>query len=281
VRGVDSTHRLDVSRSGVDMNFSRYRGMALASVICAFQATSACGGNTDPSKTTSGGTGGSVTTGNVGGAGGSNSSAVNTGGTSASGDLSGTWDVIATPSIGAAMTATVTISPSLLQVIPKPNLMALVSNDTIEISYDGNAARATRTAAPTASLGVMPLQLSGGLHFSGVPDTGVSCDYQLGPASLSFSCTNSVKHLRNWPRLSNVVLLAARDSASTSDFGDLGGHWTVDTGKTTCEAVVAGSAVTLTCANADQYTGQVAMNVNGNRISGTTSGGIEFTAQRR
>jgi hypothetical protein len=119
------------------------------------------------------------------------------------------------------------------------------------------------------------------LHFAGVPDTGVGCNYNLGPTALSISCTSRVARPPSWPELSNAIVTASRDESLASILGDIGGRWTVSSGNATCQAALEGNTVTLTCVNAKSYTGQVTLNVNGDRISGTTSGGIEFTAQRR
>jgi hypothetical protein len=218
--------------------------------------------------------GGTASTSQSGGTGGGSSATT-------TGDLSGTWDVIVTESSGRAKSNTVAVTPALLQLEQPQVSTALFTDQDIAIDYKGNAIRGVRNAPTSANLGIFPLPLSGAIHFSGTTANAAGCDFSLDPTAFSFVCTGYIKRDYDLPSFTGAQAQGTHSATGASVFGDLGGTWLVSSGTANCQAVLAGSTITIACSNAGPYTGQVTLNVNGNLISGSTSGGLEFTAQRR
>jgi hypothetical protein len=204
-----------------------------------------------------------------------------TGGTGGPDDLSGTWDVIVSRADGEAATSTVTLSPTQLQVAGDLEIVALIADDVIDIAYEGEAVRATRQGGSDMDLGVLPLPLAGLLRFAGVPDEGGGCEYGLGPEELTIVCRGEISTPNDLPELENADLNAVRTEMDYSIFGDLGGRWSVTAEDLDCSVVFEDSTIDVDCTQAGSGSGEVTITVESNRISGSTSAGIEFTAQRR
>ncbi len=232
-----------------------------------------------------GGSGGSDSGSSANGSGGNNTQTDSTATTGTGGgvvtDLSGTWDVIVSNPNGRAGTATVTLSPTQLLVTGELEVAALIANDIIDIAYEGEAAKATRQRESDMNLGVMPLPLAGALRFTGVPDEGDGCDYNLDAEELTIECTDSIVTPGNLPELNSADLDAVRTSELESIFGELGGRWTVTAEDVDCSVVFEGNAIDVSCERAGATSGDLTVTVEDGRISGSTSAGIEFTAQRR
>jgi hypothetical protein len=138
---------------------------------------------------------------------------------------------------------------------------------------------ATRTDGP-GSAGIIPLPLFGNwdAHAPNTPGCTISAKPDLATAS----CTK-VSALPDWmERSGSATLQATRTTALASEFGDFGGQWTFTTGTgASCEIRFEGSTISATCTNAGTATGNASFTLDGDTGHGSTSAGIEFTAQRR
>lgn len=246
----------------------------------------ACGGdskaNNDEamgSTTSGGGSGPSAANASGGGAADSTATTTTTTTTGGSSDLSGTWDLLIAQPDGDVSTSTVTLSPTRLAVDGELELLALIADEVIDIAFDGEALRATRMAVDL-DLGVIPLPFGGSLRFTGVPDEGPACDYDLDTTSLSLVCTDDISTPGDLPELDEANLQAQRTEALSSEFGELGGRWSVTAEDVECLVVVEGNTIDVECSRGDSDA-SVTVTVGAERISGSTSEGVEFTAQRR
>lgn len=239
----------------------------------------ACGGN--PSSEGEENAVGSTASSGSGGAGGTSASGSNaSGSTGGPNDLSGTWDVIVSEADGDTSTLTVTLSPTQLAVAGELDVLALVADEVIDVAYDDSAIRATRNVLDM-DLGVIPLPLGGLLHFTGVPDEGPSCDYALDSERFTLVCTDDISTPGDLPELDSADLEAVHTEALESDFGEFGGRWSVSAEDVDCSVVFEGNTIQVDCARAGSDSGQASITVGTDRISGSTSEGVEFTAQRR
>jgi len=265
------------------------RNMALAAgfLPCALGFFSACGGDSKSSEdgsdsaTASDGSGGSGASDGSNGSGGSHGNTTTTGSTGGPDDLSGTWDVIVSAADGEAVTSTVTLSPTQLGVTGELEVLALITDDIIDIAFEGESIRATREAAGDMDLGVLPLPLAGALWFAGVPDLNNGCHHRLDESELRLECTDDISTPSEFPELENADLTAERTEARNSIFGDLGGRWRVTAQALDCSVLFEANNIDVDCARADSDSGTISITVDNGRITGSTSGGLEFTAQRR
>lgn len=246
---------------------------------CALGFASACGG--DSKSQGNDAPDGSTASGGNGTGGGTTVSTNTSGSTGGPNDLSGTWDVIASEPDGDTHVSTVTLSPTQLRVDGELELLALVADDVVDIAVDGEAVRATRQGETDMDLGVIPLPLAGLLHFVGVPDEGPSCDYSLTAEALTLVCTDDVSAPNDLPELDSAELSAERTEALTSNFGELGGRWWVTAEDVVCSVVFQGNTIKVECAEGGSDSKHVNITVDRDRISGSTTDGLEFTAQRR
>ncbi|HEU5072823.1 MAG TPA: hypothetical protein VFU02_01590 [Polyangiaceae bacterium] len=202
-------------------------------------------------------------------------------GTDDTSDLSGTWDVIVARPDGDASTSTVTLSPTQLLVAGELEVLALVAGEIIDIAYEGEALRATRQAESDMDLGILPLPLAGLLRFTGVPDEGAGCDWSLEADEATLLCTDDIDTPNHLPELNDADLRAVRTETLDSVFGELGGRWAVTAEDVDCSVVFEGNTIDVACARAGSNSGELTVTVDDGRVSGSTSAGIEFTAQRR
>jgi hypothetical protein len=173
------------------------------------------------------------------------------------------------------------MSSSLLEVVGEGvDLLAIIGAEEINVAYDDEAVDATRLSPANLDLGILPLPLSGGLHFSSAGGDG-SCDTSLQAESFAMTCTGGIRAGRDLPRLDNADAGATKTSNLPSVFGDVGGRWSYQDEKTTCSVTLEGNTIAVDCTGDRTYTGNATLTVDGDRISGSTNGGIEFTAQRR
>jgi hypothetical protein len=169
-----------------------------------------------------------------------------------------------------------------LDVTGELEVLALVADDITTIAFDGDSARATRLSEGDMDLGVVPLPLAGVWRFTDVPEVDEGCDMDLAPDALSLRCSNDISNPASLPALENADLRALREDSRDSIFGELGGRWAVSGNDIDCSIVLEGNTIALDCAQAGREgSGQVSLTVDGDRISGFTSAGLEFTAQRR
>lgn len=195
----------------------------------------------------------------------------------ASRDLSGTWDVLYSNRRGKVETLSVELSPTLLEFISDDDkVLALTDGETFDVAFDRDKVQGLRQSSEVASLGIMPLPLSGALQFAHVTELDKTCESSLTPDTFAFNCNNNVGG-----KIKGAKVTATKNSALPSSFGEIGGIWTVSSGKTSCSARLEGSTVEIKCNDAGSLSGELTMTFQQDRISGTTSGGSEFTAQRR
>jgi len=128
-------------------------------------------------------------------------------------------------------------------------------------------------------LGILPLPLAGVLHFSDT-SSGEGCDSDLRAGSFTMSCTANARGAGDL-HFSNTDASATRSEALPSVFGDLGGRWSYQNGSASCSVTFENNTITADCTDAGDFTGAATVTVDGDRISGSTDAGIEFTAQRR
>jgi hypothetical protein len=207
--------------------------------------------------------------------------------------LEGTWDVVGTQYAGQPTSATVTISPSELQVITHGgSFLAVLQGDTFAVAWTypyahlgyplpvvTNTFDAARTPG-AGTAGIIPLPLFGDWQLLSQRANG--CGATLSPTRLSGSC-NLVGPGPVWaPSIEDGQLNATRTEPLGSIFGDLGGSWTVAlSGGGSCSVRVEGATITSQCNDAQLATGTFSFSYDQTTAHGVTSQGIEFTAQRR
>jgi len=206
----------------------------------------------------------------------------------APGSLSGIWDAIGTRNGGHASSAVITIDADRLAIVTdRERFDAVRTGNTFEITYLGGGRteqlQASRTSAGTSSLGEFPINLSGGWTVVDTrPDAVGSCESLLADDALTGSCRDVV-----WlPR----ILGAFRDGFATGEriapldsiFGDLGGAWDIrGTGNGGCLVRFEGQRFQAECSGAGYVDGLLEAEFDGATLSGRSSGGYEFSAQRR
>jgi hypothetical protein len=213
-------------------------------------------------------------------------------GSSSPGDLSGVWDGAGTLYGARASYVTVTIDRNHFKVEnAKGVLTALADGDSFWVTWQRAGAPLStfwleRMAPSAFSLGAFPIDLSG--DWAAVGDSAnadTACIASLGP-DVSGACLNvgSKSQLPRWlPDPSNGAFAGKRTSTAASVFGDLGGSWQIAfSGGGTCNASFVGGSVDLACGDDPRLGfGSLHVDVMGSTLSGYTSNGIEFSAQRR
>lgn len=215
----------------------------------------------------------------------------------AGGSLEGTWDVIGSRLGEADKGAIVTFSSQSLVIADwAGTFVAMPRGNTFEMGYWSGAAppplfsqnktfgsfgfefTATRTDGP-GSAGIVPLPLFGrwDAHYANNP----GCTITAAPDAASATCSN-VLGLPTWmQKFGNATLQATRVQSLDSAFGDFGGEWRLTTGVgASCTIRFEGTTISADCANAADATGNGSITFDGDTAHGSTSKGIEFTAQR-
>lgn len=203
-----------------------------------------------------------------------------------SSSLAGTWEVIGSRVGNVQRSAVVTMSSGSLVVVGWSGTMqAVLRGNTFDVAFVNTAGSrgvefsAARTDGP-GNAGSIPLPLFGewDAHAANTP----GCTISARPDHASASCTRA-GGLPDWMETGGVATLeATRTSALESQFGDFGGHWTFTTADgASCSIRVEGSTINANCTNAQNATGSGSLVFEGDSAHGSTSAGIEFTAQRR
>jgi hypothetical protein len=202
------------------------------------------------------------------------------------GSLTGTWEVIGSRIGDVQRSALVSVSASALSVVEwRGALEAVLHGDTFDVSfqpssgYSGFQFGATHTEGP-GDAGIIPLPLFGDWNAHAANTAG--CTISVKQDSASADCTRA-RELPGWMATNGVATLRAmRTTSLVSDFGDFGGTWAFTAAKgASCTLKVEGSTISATCANAEAATGSANFTLDGDTGHGSTSAGIEFTAQRR
>jgi hypothetical protein len=169
------------------------------------------------------------------------------------------------------------MSPTLLEMSGDiDDALVITNGSTFDVALEGDKAEGTRTTNSPIQLGIMPLPLAGAIHFTDGESSAKSCDSLLSATEFSLSCSDGVGG-----GFSGSKTTATNTKSLASDFGDVGGEWAVTSGKTTCTATLEGSTVVVACRDGGRANGSITITIDGGRVSGITSGGAEFTAQRR
>jgi hypothetical protein len=201
-------------------------------------------------------------------------------------DLSGTWDVIATPMGKQPFELTVTIDAQHLEVATGSGAFTLERDAngfsaTHTIGASSQPITVTRKAAGTMALGAIPLDLAGDWsgRNAGASD-GLGCDGTLSASSVSALCTGT--RFPSWmdgynPGSGNAS--GAKEADAASIFGDLGGTWRVSFSKgDSCTFRFEGSTFSSDCGSA---LGSATITFSGGAASGSSTSGYEFSAHRR
>jgi len=133
----------------------------------------------------------------------------------------------------------------------------------------------THARAPLAS-GQIPLALGGDWTFHGM--RGDTCSANVGATSIDMSCAGVYGLPRPFPQLDGTAT-ATRTAHETSIFGDLGGQWHVTPSRGSCDALLAGSTVTLNCRSTDIH-GDMVITFGDGVASGRIGSSLEFAARR-
>jgi hypothetical protein len=207
--------------------------------------------------------------------------------------LSGTWEIIGSRVGDNPRSALVAISSrSLLvsgwegtfQAVAHGNAFDVAFNRTYPggFGFTSSGLRfgftATRTDGP-GNAGIIPLPLFG--EWDAHAQNSPGCTISARPDLATASCTRAGE-LPVWmQRAGAATLQATRTSALASEFGDFGGEWTFTTALgASCSIRVEGSTISAECTNAGSATGSGSLVFEGDSAHGSTSAGIEFTAQR-
>lgn len=202
-----------------------------------------------------------------------------------SGSLAGTWEVLGSRVGDVQRSALVTVTAGSLVVDEwRGTFQAILHGNTFDVSFVGtNGAHFQFSAAHTpgpGSAGIIPLPLFGDwdAHAANTP----GCTISAKPDLASADCTRA-DALPSWmARNGTATLRATRTSSLASEFGDFGGNWTFSTALgASCTIKVEGNTISAECTNAGEATGSATFTLTGDSGRGSTSKGIEFTAQRR
>lgn len=190
--------------------------------------------------------------------------------------LSGEWDVIFSSPTGRTKTLKVTLSPTLLEMTGDlDDALVITNGSTFDVALEDEKVDGTRTADSPMQLGAMPLPLDGTIHFAEADSPQNGCGSVLTDSAFSFTCSGDVGGGFN-----NSKTTATKSQSLVSAFGDVGGVWSVTSGNAQCTATLEGSTIEVTCEGGGAN-GSITITLDGDRVTGLTSGGAEFTAQRR
>jgi len=157
---------------------------------------------------------------------------------------------------------------------------------TVTYAETNGSARlaATQQIAGSMALGAIPLDLSGSWTFRNIPGPNdivpdmLGCDATLSATNLSAIC--SAARLPSWVRpydLGPGSVMGTKVAEGSSSFGDLSGTWSVPLRTATCTFRFEGSTFASDCG---PRLGGMRMTFCDSMASGTTTSGIEFSAQR-
>lgn len=205
-----------------------------------------------------------------------------TGGSAAAGDdLAGVWDVVGTR-FGADRTEliiTVTEDEFTIAFADGDSITAVRQGDTFNVSSANLAFTATRTPS-AGDLGAVPLALLGSWELRDVD--GFGCSASVAASAIRGTCDNSARLGSTWfPCLAGTAE-ANKTGDLPSIFGDVGGGWHITTTPdgSSCDVRLEGSTFTATC-RGNRVNGTLEAVVDGASVRGTTTDGVEFSAQRR
>ena len=240
------------------------------------------GGPTGGGSGTSGGTSGS----NGGGGGGG-------GGGSVDSPLLGTWDVVSM--FGKKQhTAVLTIEPQKLELSWKDFRVTIdASGDVPKISFDDGVVDGdivvTHLDEPM-DVGHVPYALGGTWSFHGTRTD--RCTAKVVANAATIECANLGDPLRRVfsdydiyeeKFLGKGTTIAQRGPKLPSDFGELGGEWTVSAPRSSCKVVIEGKTFTAECKDGrpgQQDTSSLTLTFGDGIASGAMNAG-ELSARRR
>ena len=235
---------------------------------------------TGPSTTTGGG---SVATGGAGGSSGECSAGID-------GDsLAGNWHAIGTRIGVPPLELAISVDSQRLAIqTARGSFSAQKDGTTFTVTYMETGApklvAATQQIAGSMALGAIPIDLSGSWAFRNVRslnDTTADmygCDATLSATNVSAIC--SAARLPSWVRpydLGPGSAMGTKVADGSSSFGDLSGTWSVPLRAATCTFRFEGSTFASDCG---PKLGAMRITFCGSVASGTTTSGIEFSAQR-
>jgi hypothetical protein len=269
-------------------------------LLLGFIAVAAdCGGHTSSNPT--GDTSGASTTGSPGAGGGTGSAGSTGSGTGAGGSaggcatgvdgatLAGNWHAVGTsigkPSVEFDISIDaqhVTIQNARGSFVAERNANGFTVTYTDDGSVTPKRLAASQQFAGSAALGVVPIDLSGSWTFRnilGPTDSGdhFGCDATLAARSLSGVCSDT--HLPSWTRPYDPgpgMATGTKIADGASIFGDLSGTWSVPLRTATCTFEFQGTTFSSICGKL----GAMRITFCGSMASGSTTSGIEFSAQR-
>ena len=212
-------------------------------------------------------------------------------------ELAGVWDAIGT-SVGTnAVVATVIIDPTRFSIQTKSGgVTALAEGDGFRVDYwtdawdnAHSAFFVERAGTPDFSVVALPLNIAGQWLASDlVCDPLYGCITDLGGTTLGATCLavdSAAKPpaLPKWlPSPAFTKILGTRTAAKPSMFGDLGGTWKIEqAGVGSCTIDIHDNVIDANCAGHASTQGSLHVEIDGTKLSGFTSAGIEFSAQRR
>ena len=209
----------------------------------------------------------------------------------ASGDLTGTWDLVSTSPSGVPRNGTLTIAREALTLdLGSLQLAYATANGQLDVTWtaNGNASNIATQRSPAAlDLGIVPLDVGGSWRFASQDGTE-RCTALLSPASWTGSCDSPIA---GWPPeppppTPGVTYNAIRTQQLPSVFGDLGGVWSLTDGQGgpgSCTVTFNQSGFSATCnAATEDLAGTVQVTFDGTSMaSGTTSYGYELSAHKQ
>jgi hypothetical protein len=199
--------------------------------------------------------------------------------------LPGTWDLLVTPTGSAQTQMVVAIGTNSLSITDTsstsssaPGFIIIPNGSALDITLgSGTSAQnaiGTRNAADFAG-GIIPFDLGGAWSIQGGA-TPVLCNGHVGQAEIDNSCSGG------GGGSPSGAFTVTRNSTESSDYGDLGGAWTFqDPGGGLCTMEFKGATATSICSGAGAMNGSFTVQFNGNTVSGTAPGNVEFIATRR
>jgi hypothetical protein len=291
------------------------RQHALFSLLLAAILTLGCaGGSGNGNSAGTGGAGGMGTggagAGGVAGVGGrgSGGSSAGTGGSAGSGgtatntgcasDLTGTWDIIATPTYASPGSGTLVIGADTLTVSVNHG-----TEGAYRLAYSTQGGQTLQWQEPShpaipidvldtpvaLDAGSIPLALGGSWSFSAnLVRFSVSVGASASSLIVDRLPTGTVVG-GNWPRTIPMPRLGetysvTRRSQLVSQFGFFGGQWqaTTDRNSDTCLVKVENNAVQFDCQTGNAFNGTTQLTVGSDCVaSGLSNSGYELSARRR
>jgi hypothetical protein len=262
-----------------------FAAAALAAVGCGDDDDD--GGATAGASGTGGGSSGAGGGGTGGGGGGGGS-----GGGSGTATLTGTWDLVGSYRSGESGTGLFRLDDKGFTFIYEDLNVSSVRFDArtgslivldAEDSSPDDTVTGTREAGEAVGLGALPLPIDGKWTLGATDNPQRACFTSLTKSAAAVRC-QGVDEFVDWEGAGALSVTHASEAASM--FGDLGGTWRAagvqrDSPESTCELKFEGGTVTLSCQRLRLFSGVLRVTFDGDRVSGTTDGGLEFAASRR